>query len=112
MKTKTQLARKLRRHQTDCEQVLWRAIRNRQLCGHKFRRQVPIDRFIVDFVCQEKRLIIELDGGQHTTTPEADADRTRVLEGCGYIVLRFWNADILGNLQGVLETIAEQLQRV
>lgn len=96
-------ARTLRRNATEAEAVLWRQLRNRQLDGWKFRRQQRIGPYIVDFLCPETRLIVEVDGGQHS--PERDASRTSFLEGEGYRVLRFWNNDVLGNLAGVLEVI-------
>ena len=101
----TQFARRLRRNQTDAERVLWFRLRDRRLAGLKFKRQVPIDRFVVDFVCKDERLIIELDGGQHDEARARDASRTEILEAMGYIVLRFWNNDVLKNIDGVLEEI-------
>ena len=100
-------ARRLRRDATDAEALLWSRLRNRQLCGAKFRRQVAIDRFIADFLCFDARLIVEVDGGQHGA--EADATRTAFLEAQGFKVIRFWNHEVLGNLNGVLETIAAHL---
>ena len=73
--------------------------------GCKFRRQEPIGSYIVDFVCQEKRIVIEVDGGQHSTEKERDNERDKWLEGKGYKVLRFWNNEVLANIQGVLEVI-------
>jgi len=102
-----QRARSLRRNATDAEALLWSRLRNRQLCGAKFRRQVAIDRFIADFLCFEAKLIVEVDGGQHGA--EADATRTAFLEAQGFKVIRFWNHEVLGNLNGVLETIAAHL---
>jgi very-short-patch-repair endonuclease len=98
-------ARGLRRTMTDAELRLWRYLRNRHLIGMKFRRQHEIDRYIVDFVCPEASLIVELDGGQHAEMMAADADRTRRLEAMGYRVLRFWNNDVLANTGAVLEVI-------
>jgi very-short-patch-repair endonuclease len=98
-------AKRLRRDQTDAERVLWLRLRDRRLEGLKFKRQVPIEHYIVDFCCAEARLIIELDGGQHATRMTEDAARTRVLEAFGYLVLRFWNNDVLQNTDGVLEEI-------
>lgn len=83
--------------------MLWHGLRHHRLCGLKFRRQQPIDRYTVDFVCFDARLIIEVDGGQHG--PETDRQRTDYLEAQGFRVLRFWNGEILQNLDGVLETI-------
>jgi very-short-patch-repair endonuclease len=98
-------ARRLRSNQTDVERLVWSRIRDRQLSGFKFRRQVPIGRYIVDFVCKEAALIIELDGGQHSSITKYDIDRTRWLEQHGWRVLRFWNNDVTDNLNGVLEAI-------
>jgi very-short-patch-repair endonuclease len=91
LKPRTVRARELRRDQTDAERRLWRMISNRQLGGYKFRRQVPIDRYFADFACVEARLIVELDGGQHSEQELYDAERTKVLEACGWRVIRFWN---------------------
>ena len=99
-------ARTLRRNATDAETKLWQRLRNRQLGGLKFRRQATIGYHVVDFLCAEKRLVVELDGGQHT--PERDAARTAQLEALGYRVIRFWNNDALGNTDGVLETILRE----
>ena len=101
-------AKRLRRDMTEAEQKLWSALRNRQLNGAKFRRQQPIGPFVADWVCQESRLIVEADGGQHALG-SSDRARTDFLEGKGYRVLRFWNNDILTNLQGVAESIATAL---
>ena len=101
-------AKRLRRDLTDAERKLWSILRSRQFEGVKFRRQQPIGPFIVDFVCQEQRLIIEADGGQHADS-NSDASRTRFLESKGYRTLRFWNNDILQNLEGVAETILSAL---
>lgn len=88
--------------------LLWQRLRNRQVAYAKFRRQVPIDMFIADFLCAEARLIVEADGGQHD--PEVDAGRTRYLENCGFRILRFWNHEILTNIDGVLDVIADALR--
>ena len=85
----THSARKLRQHQTKAEAILWRHLRNRQLTDWKFRRQVPRGPYIVDFICLEARIVVEVDGGHHTGQPKADARRTRFLEDNGYRVLRF-----------------------
>ncbi|MEX0852035.1 MAG: DUF559 domain-containing protein, partial [Bauldia sp.] len=89
----------------DAERRLWQRLRNRQL-GVKFRRQMPIDRFIADFGCEEARLVIELDGGQHALAVSKDRERTAVLSSAGYLVLRFWNNDVLSNIEGVVDEIA------
>jgi very-short-patch-repair endonuclease len=99
------IARRLRRDQTDAERVLWFRLRDRRLDGWKFKRQVPIDRFVVDFCCADAKLIVEIDGGQHDQDGERDADRTKVLEAMGYLVLRYWNNDVMRNINGVLEDI-------
>ena len=103
------IARRLRGNQTDTETVLWNRIRNRQIDGHKFARQVPIGPYICDFVCREKNLVIEVDGGQHAESV-TDAVRDAYLIAEGYRVLRFWNNDVLGNLEGVLITIQTALR--
>jgi very-short-patch-repair endonuclease len=102
-------ARRLREYQTDVEGKLWSRLRDGQLSGVKFRRQHPIGPFIVDFCCLKKGLIVELDGGQHASRNSADERRTEFLEGLGYRVLRFWDNDVLGNFDGVLERISEAL---
>ncbi|MCP3463965.1 endonuclease domain-containing protein [Bradyrhizobium sp. CCGUVB23] len=102
------LARRLCVDQTDAETVLWNRIRNRRMDGNKFVRQEPIIGFICDFVCREKRLIIEVDGGQHNESA-ADAVRDERLREKGYKILRFWNNDVLGNIDGVLRTIQTEL---
>ena len=93
------------------ERTLWFQLRGRRLNGLKFKRQVPIDRYIADFCCSDARLIIELDGGQHATRTAEDANRTKILEAMGYLVLRFWNNDVLQNLEGVLEEILKTLEQ-
>ena len=101
-------AQRLRRQLTDAERKLWSVLRNRQLDGAKFRRQQPSGPFIADFVCQDRRLIVEADGGQHSGNA-SDARRTAFLERKGYRVLRFWNNDILRNVNGVAQVIADAL---
>jgi very-short-patch-repair endonuclease len=102
------LARRLRVDQTDAETVVWNRIRNRRVDGHKFVRQEPIIGYICDFVCREKRLIVEVDGGQHNESA-ADTVRDQRLGEKGYKVLRFWNNDVLGNIEGVLTVIHSEL---
>jgi very-short-patch-repair endonuclease len=106
---KTRRARTLRHASTDAEKKLWNRVRARSLGGHKFIRQEPIGPYIVDFVCRERRLVIEVDGGQHATDPR-DVARDRWLAEHRYRVLRFWNNDVLRNIDGVLETIALALE--
>ena len=103
----TSRSRKLRRNSTDAERKLWTILRNRQLGGFKFRQQVELDGYVADFLCLERRLIVEVDGGQHT--PERDARRTTYLENQGFRILRFWNHDVLQNLDGVWTTIEKAL---
>ena len=102
-------ARELRQDMTDAEQKLWHHLRNRQLSGHKFRRQHDIDHYIADFACTEALLIVELDGGQHADQVNYDEHRTRHLQARGYRVLRFWNNDVLTNIEGVLTVILGSL---
>lgn len=101
----------LRSNQTSWESKLWRYLRANRFNGLKFKRQVPIGKFIVDFCCHEKRLIIELDGGHHNQGEEAQADKMRqaYLESLGYRVLRFWNNDLDQNIEGVYEVIQRAL---
>jgi len=103
----TDLARSLRRRSTDAERTLWRSLRARQLGGLRFRRQHPIGDYIVDFVCLERALVIELDGGQHSEPMQKTRDvaRDRWLEEEGFMVLRFWDNEVLTNVEGVLEVI-------
>jgi very-short-patch-repair endonuclease len=105
----TDTARKLRGETTDAESRLWRALRNRQMHGFKFKRQVPFGPYIVDFICVEAKLVVETDGGQPAEQADADKLRTQYFEDAGDRVLRFWNNDVLQNLDGVLETIAGEL---
>lgn len=98
-------ARKLRANMTDAERLTWRSLRRRNFDGFKFRRQEPIGPYIVDFVCFPKKLIVELDGGQHAQNQEADAERTRWLNSKGFTVMRFWNSQVFEDTDGVLEAI-------
>jgi very-short-patch-repair endonuclease len=111
MKASPKTARHLRRNQTDAERLLWFRLRDRRLGGWKFRRQFPIDRFVVDFFCADAHLIIEPDGGQYGVRTEADAQRTKILEAMGYLVRRYWNNEVTQNLDGVLEEINAALER-
>jgi very-short-patch-repair endonuclease len=105
---RTERARRLRSDATDAERALWRKLRSRSLDGHIFVRQEPVGPYTVDFICREARLIIEVDGGQHADNPH-DVVRDQWLTSHNYRVLRFWNNDVLGNVAGVLETIATAL---
>ena len=100
-------ARKLRKDSTIAERKLWHMLRSRNFMELKFRRQEPIGNYIVDFVCYEKKLIVELDGGQHNEFSEKDITRTKALEKEGFIVLRFWNSDVINNIEGILTIIKE-----
>jgi very-short-patch-repair endonuclease len=101
-------AKRLRREMTDAERKLWSVLRGANLERAKFRRQQPIGPFIVDFVCQERRLIVEADGSQHADSASHER-RTAFLESKGYRVLRFWNDEILSNLDGVAEAVVNAL---
>lgn len=98
-------AKELRRHQTDAERCLWYHLRAHHFMGMKFKRQVPISPCIVDFVSHENKLIIEVDGGQHQEHAEYDRRRDTWLKEQGFIVLRFWNHEVMRNIEGVLEAI-------
>ncbi|MEQ8402507.1 MAG: endonuclease domain-containing protein [Roseitalea porphyridii] len=104
-------ARRMRRGMTDAERKLWRELRAHRLMGLGFRRQMPISGFIVDFACPEHRLIIELDGSQHGLPIEMLRDRTRDarLDALGWQVLRFWNDDVLGDIDGVCRHIVSAI---
>ena len=102
-------ARALRKNPTEAERTLWKHLRLRQLEGQKFRRQQPLGRYVVDFVCFEKKLIVELDGGQHSEQVASDADRSVWLNGQGFRVLRFWNHEVLRNIEAVKERIRQAL---
>jgi adenine-specific DNA-methyltransferase len=103
-------ALRLRREQTDAEKKLWSKLRDRRLCGVKFRRQHPIGPFVADFCCVEMRLIVELDGSQHMMQVESDRKRTRYLAQKGFRMLRFSNHHVLTQIDAVLERILEVLQ--
>ena len=103
-------ARALRKSTTDAERKLWSVLRRLQIDGHRFRRQHPIGVYVVDFVCLAEKLVIEVDGGQHAENIQADDARTAWLESSGYRVLRFWNNDVLGNTDGVVEEIRAALR--
>ena len=103
------LARFLRESQTDTERQLWQRLRGRQLQGFKFRRQHPIAPYVVDFVCIDQRLVVECDGGQHGAMVEADTARTKFLNARGYRVIRFWDNEVLLDIDAVLAVILEAL---
>jgi very-short-patch-repair endonuclease len=94
---------------TEAEKRVWQILRSHRMTGHKFRRQVPIGRYIADFVCHDVRLIVEVDGGQHDRSSPLEAERSEFLQNEGYRILRLWNNEILENLEGVHHTIADAL---
>jgi very-short-patch-repair endonuclease len=103
------LAKNLRRRSTDAERLLWRHLRGKQLAGYKFRRQEPLGDYIVDFVCFSKKIVIEVDGGQHAIEDDNDLKRDNWLQEQGFKVLRFWNTEVLANIEGIIETILREL---
>jgi very-short-patch-repair endonuclease len=103
-------ARTLRKESTDADRLLWKHLRMRQLGAYKFRRQHPIV-YIVDFICLEKKLIIELDGGQHTEQVEYDENRSAWLKERGYRVLRYWNHEVLKAMDVVMANILEEIEK-
>ncbi|MEH2347091.1 MAG: endonuclease domain-containing protein [Nostoc sp.] len=105
------LARQMRCELTPAEKLLWHKLRDKQLLGFKFRRQQTIDRFIVDFYCNEAQLVVEVDGEIHDYTQQEDAIRQEFLESLGLQIVRFRNEDILERMEGVLQDIASHLQR-
>ncbi|CAN5337789.1 hypothetical protein BH10PSE9_BH10PSE9_25230 [soil metagenome] len=94
---------------TDAERALWARIRANRL-GVKFRQQMPIGKYVADFATQGARIVVELDGGQHDPTREGERLRTAAIESAAYVVLRFWNNDVLGNIDGVLQEIASAIE--
>lgn len=110
MEQKYHLARLLRSNSTDAEKVLWRAIRSRNFLAIKFKRQHCIGPYVVDFYAAQYRLIVELDGGQHAINREKDDQRTKFLTERGYRVIRFWNNEILKDIQDVLEFIKKEIE--
>ncbi len=113
-KGKMKFTKKLRRVMTPEEKILWELLRNRHSRGVKFRRQVNIGQYIVDFLCKEQKVVLEIDGGVHDTEQQKEHDQTRTvfLEEHGYTVLRIKNEDIHNNLQGVLHTIHKFLRNI
>jgi very-short-patch-repair endonuclease len=105
-------ARALRKNLTNAERALWNTLSRRQIAGAKFRRQQVLGSYIVDFVCFEKRLIVEVDGGQHADQLTYDVARTAWLETQGYRVLRFWNNEVLGNIAGVTQVILDTVEQM
>jgi very-short-patch-repair endonuclease len=107
---KNKLQHKLRRNVTDAERLLWQVLRNKQMAGFKFRRQHPFGDFILDFVCIDRKLVVEVDGGQHTENAKTDKARTERLMRSGFRVLRFWNHEVFGQLEAVKEKIWLELR--
>jgi very-short-patch-repair endonuclease len=105
-------ARELRQRSTDSERRLWHWLRNRQIDGIKFRRQVAIGPYVVDFLAASPRLVIEIDGGQHALQQAYDRERTAWLEDQGYRVVRFWSNEVLANTEGVIEAIGHALKQL
>ena len=102
-------ARTLRQNMTEAEKRVWQILRLHRMRGCKFRRQVPIGHYIADFACHEARLIVEIDGGQHDRLSPRETERSGFLQSEGYRILRFWNDEVLANLDGVHQTIAAAL---
>ena len=102
--------RKLRRNMTDAELRLWRFLRGRQMSGFKFRRQHPFEDFVLDFVCLDAMVVIEVDGGQHAVNVTADEARTKSLNDAGFRVLRYWNTDVLTDIEAVKDSIWRALE--
>jgi very-short-patch-repair endonuclease len=102
-------ARAMRHIPMDAERKFWWRVRDRRLNGYKFKRQFLICKYIVDFVCLDRKLIVELDGGQHRVQVEYDEARSAFLRARGYRVMRFWNYDVLTNIEGVLEGVLRAL---
>ena len=105
-------SRQLRTNMTDAEQRLWRYLRMRQMSGFKFRRQHPVCGYILDFACADIKLALELDGGQHAVSVESDEIRTKALNQAGWVVIRFWNNDVLINTEAVLSAIHQLISEI
>ena len=105
-----QRSRDLRKNLTDAEQKLWQKLRNKQIDDHKFRRQFVLGNYIVDFICIDKRLIVEVDGGQHMDNVDYDLQRDEWLKKQNFKVLRFWNNQVLSEIDSVLEVIVKNLE--
>lgn len=103
----TSIAKTLRKNSTDAENLLWLYLQRKQVEGLKFRRQEPIGRYIVDFVCFERKIVVEVDGGQHMDEKDKDVARDKWFSEEGFKVLRFWNHDVLQKIEAVLEVIRD-----
>ena len=106
-----EFARLLRKISSDAEQRFWLHVRDRRLAGYKFRRQVPIGPYVVDFFCESAGLIVELDGGQHAEQRRYDERRDAFLREQGYSVLRIWNNDVMENMDGVLSVVLREISK-
>ena len=106
-----QRSRDLRKNLTDAEQKLWQKLRKKQIEGNKFRRQFVLGNYIVDFICLDKRLIVEVDGGQHMDNVNYDLQRDEWLKKQNFKVLRFWNNEVLNEIDSVLEVIVKNLEK-
>jgi very-short-patch-repair endonuclease len=106
----TKLARELRENSTNAERLFWSRVRGRRLEGFKFKRQHPVGRYIVDFICIDAKMIVELDGGQHASS-EADEERDLKLAKLGFRVRRYWNNDVLRNIDGVLANVLTEVRK-
>lgn len=104
-------ARSLRQNMTDAENRMWYYLRNRRLAGYKFVRQHTIGKYIVDFICRNKKLIIEIDGGQHIDAAAYDIQRSMYLEALGYRILRVWNHEVFNNMEGVARQILNLIEK-
>jgi very-short-patch-repair endonuclease len=102
-------AKRLRKNMTEAEKKLWYRIRLGQLEGHQFRKQVPLDPYILDFACLRKRLALEVDGSQHAEISRAEDERNRFLRSEGYVVVRYWNSEVMRNIDGVLLDLLAKL---
>lgn len=108
--TASKKAQAFRKNETDAERAIWRFLKGKKFQEYKFRRQHPIGPYFVDFVCLKYKLVVEIDGGQHCENPK-DEIRTEFLQSKGFDVLRFWNNDVLQNMEGVLHTLSLTLSR-
>ena len=104
------LQRTLRKNMTDAERKLWSGLRFGQMNGHKFRRQHPFENYILDFVCLDRKVVIEVDGSQHFELADEDAFRTKLLAKAGFRVMRFWNNEVMNEFESVKEAIFRALE--
>jgi len=108
------IARKLRKNSTEQERIMWKLLRNRKFKNLKFKRQVPVGNYVADFLCEEKKLIIEIDGGQHNESENIikDNTRTKYFESEGYNIIRFWNNEVTENLSGVYDKLSKIVEEI